>query len=433
MHRTVLPALGSLVILALLLAGCMGPGESGPSDTVQTPTPHPSESQPSASLDTVVDANNRFAIDLYQKIAGDPEYGDGNIFFSPFSISTALAITYEGAGGQTADEIQSVFHFPDNQSILQSGYADLIARVNSESNAYTLRTANALWAEQTHPFLPDYISTADCAYAAKTTNMDFIHQPEESRITINSWVEDQTEDRIKDLIPPGEINPNTALVITNAVYFKGTWVKQFNPEKTVDADFMTGSGTTVRVPMMQRTDEGAIYGYAETDSLQVLSMPYASGDGHNLSMRVLLPKDTHIDTPGHSLDAGALADIRQSLTWKQVKVYFPKFTMETKYFLPRTLSEMGMPRAFTTSADFSGMDGSRDLFITNIIHQAFVDVNEEGTEAAAATAVIMGKGASPAEEKVPVFRADHPFIFFIQDDETGNILFMGRVSDPSGT
>lgn len=430
-------ALTALALIAVILAGCTGPGEPGPSIEA-TPTPTVTVTAPPSlpppeipgSATSVVDGNNRFALDLYARIADDPKAGDGNIFFSPFSISTALAITYEGARGETADEIQSVFHFPVNQTALRSGYATLVARANSRLNAYTLRTANALWAEKTHPFLPDYLGIADRYYDAKTTNMDFIYRPEKSRIIINQWVEDKTGDQIKDLIPPGAIDSSTALLITNAIYFKGTWVKQFDPEKTRDADFMTGSGTTIRVPMMQRTDDAAVFRYAETEMFQVLEMPYESGSGTELAMLVVLPREN--DTAGvvQSLDVGTLQEIRQSLAFRVVRVYFPKFVMETKYFLPRTLSEMGMPTAFTAGADFSAMDGSRDLFITDVIHQAFVEVNEEGTEAAAATAVIMGKGASPAEEKVPVFRADHPFIFFIQERETGNILFMGQVSDP---
>jgi len=430
MHRTAIPLLGALSVLAIFLAGCTAPAWPGPSIAGETPAPRPTITQSSPPLDAVVDANNRFAFDLFNSLADDPEYGKGNIFFSPYSISTALAITYEGAREETADEIRSVLHFPGNPTVLRSGYAALIARLNDKVSAYTLRTANALWAEKTHPFIPDYIGIADRNYAAKTTNMDFIHQPEDSRLTINSWVEDQTEDMIKDLIPPGEINPNTALVITNAIYFKGTWVKQFDPTLTRDADFMTGSGATVQVPMMQRTDDAAIYGYAETDTFQVLEMPYDSGDGAELSMLVILPRENDTAGLAQSLDSTTLQEIRKSLAYKIVRVYFPKFTMETKYFLPRTLSAMGMPSAFTPGADFSGMDGGRDLFITNIIHQAFVDVNEEGTEAAAATAVIMGKGAAPPEDYVPVFRADHPFIFFIQESETGSILFMGRVSEP---
>jgi len=287
-----------------------------------------------------------------------------------------------------------------------------------------------LWAEQTYQFLAEYISTADRYYSAQTTNMDFVTKPDESRITINRWVEEQTEDKIKDLLPAGSIDPATRLVITNAIYFKGSWVKQFDEEKTTEENFRTGTGSTVRVPMMQRIDEDAIYGYAETDSLQVLSMPYESDSGKELSMLVLLPKGDNLTAVGHSLDTDTLSDLQQSLTSRQVMVYFPKFTMETKYSLPQTLSAMGMPTAFTGAADFSGMDGARDLFIDDVIHQAFVELNEEGTEAAAATAVVMKLSAMPVEEPVPVFRADHPFIFLIQDDDTGNILFMGRVTNP---
>ncbi len=428
----VILGMATCMVLAILLAGCTGLQQPGPSAPQETPTPIPAVSLPSASSDTVVDANNRFSLDLYSRLADDPEFRDGNLFFSPFSLSSALAINYEGARGNTADEIRSVFHFPDNRSVLLSGFEETIARVNGNANAYTLRTANAMWAEQTHPFLPDYISTADRYYGAKTTNLDFIHAPDESRITINRWVEDRTGDRIKDLIPAGAIDSNTRLVITNAIYFKGTWVKQFDPEKTVDADFLTGRGTTVKVPMMQRTDETAVYGYAETDTFQVLEMPYESGTGTEISMLVLLPKGNDLQEIEQSLGSGELRDLREALQSRQVKVFFPRFTMETKYFLPRVLSAMGMPLAFTGAADFSGMDGSGDLFITDVIHQAFVEVNEEGTEAAAATAVIMGKGAAPREDEVPVFRADHPFIFIIQDSGTGNILFMGRMSDPAG-
>ena len=420
-------------IVTVIFSGCFGPAGPAPSSEKETLTPAVTTSLPSASTSNVVDSNNRFALDLYERLADDPEYGNGNILFSPFSISTALAITYEGARGRTADEIRSVFHFPDNRSILQSGYVDLIGRTGGQGNAYTLRTANALWAEQTRPFLPEYISTAGRYYAAKMTNLDFLHQPEEARITINQWVESQTDDRIKDLIPPGEIDSDTALVITNAIYFKGTWVKQFDPALTRDAEFLTGNGATVQVPMMQRTDDGAVFRYTETDSFQALELPYESGNGTGLSMLVILPRSP--DPRGMTMvsDATTLDKIRHALTFKIVRVYLPKFTMETKYFLPRTLSAMGMPGSFTSGADFTGMDGARDLFITNVIHQAFIDVNEEGTEAAAATAVIMGKGAGPLEGEVPVFRADHPFIFIIQDNGTGNILFMGRVSNPAGS
>lgn len=429
---TAILVLASLTILVLLLAGCIGPEQPGPPTGQRTPIPPvTTTSAPvSDSQQSGVDANNRFAIDLYTRLA---DQGDGNIFFSPFSISSALAITYEGARGNTADEIRSVFHFPDNTTMMRNGFARTIAGINSGASTYTLRTANALWAEQTYPFLPEYISTADRYYSAQATNLNFISKPDESRITINRWVEEQTEDKIKDLLPAGSINPLTRLVITNAIYFKGTWVKQFDEKKTTEEDFHTGTGSTVRVPMMQRTDENATYGYAETGDLQVLQMPYESDSGKQLSMLVLLPKDTDLATVERSLNVTTIAELRQNLTSQRVMVYFPKFTMETKYSLPRTLSAMGMPIAFTGAADFSGMDGTRNLFIDDVIHQAFVDVNEEGTEAAAATAGVMTMSSMLVEEPVPVFRADHPFIFLIQDNETGNILFLGRMANPVST
>jgi len=199
MNRNAISLLGALLALSILLAGCTA--SERPSFSTSVETPAPGIDQSLSSLDVVVDANNRFALDLYASLAGDPEYGNGNIFFSPYSISTALAITYEGARGQTADEIRSVFHFPGNRTVRRSGYRDLIAYINGRAETYTLRTANALWAEKTYTFLPDYISTAETWYGARTTNLDFVNSPDESRIIINRWVGAQTEDRIKDLYP----------------------------------------------------------------------------------------------------------------------------------------------------------------------------------------------------------------------------------------
>lgn len=421
-------ALAALAILCIISAGCTG---TGPADSVPPTTAEPTPAEPASSAEqAVVGANNRFACDLYSQLAADPEYSESNLLFSPFSLSSALAITYEGARGTTADEIRSVLHFPDDSAVLREGFLDINAGLNAGNAGYTLRTANAMWAEKTHPFLPDYIATAETRYGANTTNLDFITAPDESRQIINHWVEDETEQKIKDLIPAGSITSLTRLVITNAIYFRGDWVLQFDKNKTREADFRTAPGTPVRVPMMERTDENAIYRYAENDDLQLLGMPYEHGSGKKLSMVVLLPKGNDISVIERSLTAENLSAWQESATSRRVRVWLPKFTLETKYFLPKTLSEMGMPTAFTGAADFSGLDGTRDLFITDVIHQAYLDVNEEGTEAAAATAVILGKGMpAPA----PAFRADHPFLFLIQDDETGYILFMGRVVAPDGS
>ena len=378
----------------------------------------------------VADANNRFALDLYSILKKDPECSGDNLFFSPFSISSALAITYEGARGTTADEIRNVFHFPTDDSVRRRGYSEITAGLNAWRAGYMLRTANALWAEKTSPFLPEYTSTAQHYYSATTKNLDFISKPEDSRIEINRWVEDKTDNKILNLISAGAINPLTRLAVTNAIYFKGTWIKQFDKNDTREENFRTSPDTTVRVEMMQRTDKDAVYNYGETENLQLLEMPYARRRGKKLSMLVILPKDDNLMTAENFLSYQNLSDIRKSLSSRSVKVYFPKFRLETEYRLVATLGTMGMPTAFSSAADFSGMNSTRNLFISNLIHKAFVDVNEKGTEAAASTGFGMVLSAEPLRSLV--FRADHPFIFIIQDTESGNILFMGRVTDPNG-
>ncbi len=275
------------------------------------------------------------------------------------------------------------------------------------------------------------MNTARVYYNANATNLDFRNQADNSRITINKWVEDQTNNKIRDLIPSGSINPLTTLLITNAVYFKGTWVQPFDKNETRDEVFNVEPGKTVPVQMMQKTDREAIFKYAETDTLQVLEMPYAKGSGKQISMLVLLPKTHDLASVEESLNVQKLAEWRNALISQRVNVMFPKYNLETKYDLSSTLASMGMPTAFTDQADFSGMDGTKNLSIGTVIHQAFADVNEEGTEAAAATVVGMERMSAKNEPPIPTFRADHPFIFIIQDSENGNILFMGRVSNPS--
>jgi serpin B len=220
-------------------------------------------------------------------------------------------------------------------------------------------------------------------------------------------------------------------VITNAVYFKGTWEMQFDANITQDAGFQVSASNTTTVRMMQRTDSDARYPYAENDDVQLLEMPYAHSSGAGLSMIVLLPKGDNLSAAEQYLSPENLSLLEQSASTRQVEVFFPKFQLDTQYSLPAVLSEMGMPTAFTASADFSGMDGRRDLLINDVVHKAYVDVNEEGTEAAAATGVVVNQMAVRQESPVPVFRVDHPFVFLIRDDNTGTVLFMGRVTNPS--
>lgn len=384
------------------------------------------DSSVGGNASTVVEANNRFAFDLYPKYKSE----EGNIFFSPYSISSALAMTYEGARGKTAEEIAAVFYFPQNDTVRRSSFAAINGEINKKDKPYTLRTANALWAQEAYSFLPDYFSVVEKYYGGKVTNMDFVTKTEESRLTINQWVEAQTNNRIKDLIPSGAISPATRLVLTNAIYFKGTWVKQFDKNMTTEQDFRVSGGKTVRAQMMSMAKER--FNYTETDALQILELPYSGGE---LSMLILLPKGDDFRSLEDSLTAEKIAAWRKNLKSEKIdELYLPKFKFETKYFMADTLKELGMSSAFDPdNADFSGMTGKKDLYISSVIHQAFVEVNEEGTEAAAATGVIMDLTAMPVQEDRIIFDADHPFIFVIQQKSTGNILFLGRVSDPSAT
>ncbi len=382
----------------------------------------------------VTEANNRFAFELYSDLNKNQVNSGKNVFFSPFSISTVLALAYEGARGTTADQIQAVFHYPTDNSTRRSEYSTLITGLNDGNSGYTLRTANALWAEKTYRFLPEFTSIAQNYYDAKTINLDFFNQPENSRKTINTWVEDKTNDKIRDLIPGGSITRDTKLVITNAIYFKGTWVQQFAKDETKADTFFVAPGNSVNVQMMQRTDQDAMFNYAETGGIQVLEMPYTHRSGKELSMVVILPGgNVSLAAAEGSLSGSGLSDLKSRLSPQRVMVYFPKFRLETDYSLTGDLKAMGMPIAFSDGADFSGMDGTRNLVISDIVHKAYIDVNEEGTEAAAATGGIFTSKAMFPEQPVPVFRADHPFIFFIQDRDTGAILFMGRILNPAGS
>ncbi|HEX7320501.1 MAG TPA: serpin family protein [bacterium] len=378
-------------------------------------------------VSTVVNANNRFAFELYTKFNERSGSKAENIFFSPYSIVVALTMTYEGARGQTAEEMRTVFHIPEDANLRRSNFAKIINEINGKDKKYKLSTANALWAQKDYKFLDGYTNAVEKFYGGKVTNLDFVKQGEKSRQTINTWVEDQTNKKIKDLIPPGVLDAYTRLVLTNAIYFKGTWAKQFDKKETRDEDFRTGAGENVKVPMMRLTGVDAEFYYGETEEIQMLEMAY---EGEDLSMVMLLPKEDKLEEIERSITSEKWSEWKGMVSERRVDVYIPKFKFETQYFMVDALTEMGMPSAFDTElADFSGMDGTKFLLIQNVIHKAFIEVNEEGTEAAAATAVIMG--IDSAMPRIPVFRADHPFIFAVQQRNTGNILFLGKVSDPS--
>ncbi|RLG70423.1 MAG: serpin family protein, partial [Candidatus Iainarchaeum archaeon] len=373
---------------------------------------------------TLVNANNQFAFDLYSELKKKSK-NDENIFFSPYSIFVALSMTYEGAKGKTAEEMEKVLHLPADKNLRRANFAKIINEINKPNKKCKLSTANALWPRINVKLLEEYQNTIEKYYGGKMTPLDYAKDSEGSRQIINRWVEDQTEGKIKDLIPAGFLKPSTVLVLTNAIYFKGNWLFQFDPKETKEEDFKTSSGKIVKVPMMRLVNTDKKFNYAETEDVQILELPY---DGKDLSMLIILPEENKLEKIENELSAEKLSEWKGMLKKQKVDIYLPRFKLKTKYFLADTLKKMGMSTAFDASANFSGINGEGGIWIDEVIHQAFVDVNEEGTEAAAATGVMMVEGI---HSLFPVFRADHPFIFLIQERKTGNILFMGKVANPA--
>lgn len=376
-------------------------------------------------ITSVVNANNSFAFDLYS------EYKDSNdnIFFSPYSISSALAMTYEGASGKTAEQMQSVFGFPSDATIRRPSYASIYNQLNKADSGYTIGMANALWVDKKYTVQSDYLDVVSKYYGGQATNVDFKNETEKTRGQINKWVEDKTNNKIKDLFPMNSIQNTTKLVLANAIYFKGSWLDEFNSSQTEDRDFKTSSNKKIQVPTMSKNGS---YRYYEDSDLQAVKIPYKSD---KMSMMIILPKDGKLEAVEKNLSVDKLSSWDSDTSYQQVDLYIPKFKVNTSYTLTKTLKDMGMPLAFSNLADFSklNMDKDNKLKIDIVVHKAYVDVNEEGTEAAAATGVGMMRITSVAEpeDEPKVFRADHPFIFLIRDTENGNILFAGRINDPT--
>ncbi len=424
MRKTALVLIAS--ILALTLAGCAAPAASA--DELRSSEPRETALPlPSGDMGALLEGNGAFAFDLYHQVVEGTE----NLFYSPYSISLALAMTYAGARSETEEQMAQALHFGLPQNRLHTAFNILDQELGArgegaqgkDGEGFRLNIVNAIWGQKDYSFLQDYLDTLARNYGAGLRVVDFIGAPEPSRITINDWVEEQTEERIKDLIPKGAINVLTRLVLTNAVYFNAAWESQFEEGFTAPGPFHLLDGAEVNVPMMRQT-EG--FGYASGPDFETVELPY---DGHELSMVILLPAAGRFETFEGSLDYGVVKSAIGALQHTQVALTMPRFKMETSFNLNDALSELGMGIAFEpTVADFSGMDGGRDLFISDVVHKAFVEVDEAGTEAAAATAVIMeatGMPAQPVEVTI-----DRPFVFLIRDMETNAILFVGRVMNP---
>jgi serpin B len=416
-----LSLLTAMVLLSLV--GCGNGAEIARSAKQRVTSPDVA----APDLADLVDGNSGFAFDLYQFL----KEGNDNLFYSPHSISLALAMTYAGARGETEGQMADTLRFTLPQARLHPAFNGLDLELagrgegaeGRDGEGFRLHIVNAIWGQEGYGFLSEFLDVLAENYGAGLRLVDFVNAPEESRVIINEWVGEQTEDRIEDLIPAGVIDPATALVLTNAIYFNAAWAEPFDVDLSDDSAFHLLDGGEVSVPMMRHT---ASFGYAEGEGVQAVELPY---DGRELSMVILLPDAGEFDTFESTLDAGRVDGIVEDLAPRQVALTMPKLEFEFGLSLKDSLAAMGMPDAFSGAADFSGMTGTRDLFIGDVIHKAFVSVDEAGTEAAAATAVVMQKLAMP-EEPVEV-TVDRPFIFLIRDIQTGAILFVGRVVDPS--
>ena len=374
-----------------------------------------------SSLESAVRGNTAFALALYQKLRAT----EGNFFFSPYSISAALAMTHAGARGDTQTQMTQALHFLLDQQQLHPALALLGAKLEQigKHGHVQLRIANALWPRKGVAVLKEFLALVKKFYRVRVTPIDFSDE-EAARHVINAWVEQNTAGRIKDLIVPGVLDTLTRLVLVNAIYFKGNWASPFDSGLTTPAPFLVAPGSSVQVPMMTRKHA---FRFADDDGLQILELPYA---GNDLSMLVLLPEETFgLAKLEASLVVEKMDKWISDLQLMDVQVFLPRFELSFPFRLDDTLKSMGMLDAFSDHADFSGMDGSRELFIGAVLHKAFVAVNEQGTEAAAATAVVMQLKALAFPSIV--FRADHPFVFLIRENSTGSILFMGRVLNPT--
>lgn len=416
------------VLLASVLAGCdwLWPDVSddavAQSNLARDLDPDVSEDDAAA----LAAGNGAFAFALYHEVAGD-----GNLFFSPFSVSSALAMAYAGAAGDTETQIAAALHFDLGQGALHPAVNAIDLELNGrdeveapyEGDGFELSIVNAVWGERGFTFLDSYLDVLAVSYGAGLRLADFSGDPDGSRTTINGWVSEQTNDRVNDLLPAGSISSATRLVLTNAIYFKAPWLYPFDEDDTQAEWFTTLSGSSASVSMMHETVDAA---YAQVGDVQVVELPY---NGGKLAMLLLVPDAGQFESFEESLDYGAYEQIVGQLEEHQVHLGLPKFEFEYALSLVGALRSLGMEDAFDPdAADLSGIDGARDLYISNVLHKAFVSVDEIGTEAAAATAVIIDFTAIPGE---PVtLTINRPFLLVIRDIPTDTILFVGRVVEP---
>jgi serpin B len=400
--------------IAVLLAGVLAAGAS------EASAGKPAEPDEVA----LVRGNNEFAFDLYARLRAT----DGNVFFSPYSISSALAMTQAGARGPTARQMSGTLRFPTDGDRLHRAFAT-VARdvIGGARGGVELHIANGLWTQTGLPILPAFQATVTNLYRAEVTPLDFMRAPETARMRINAWVEQQTRDRIKDLVPEDVIKPDARVVLTNAIYFKGAWQYAFPEAGTRNGPFTLATGAAVGdVPLMNQRGR---FRYLDGGTFQALELPYDAGAQ---SMIVFLPaRADGLPELEKTLTAAHMTDYLARMTLDDVSVTLPRFKLTAAFQLKDALVALGMPLAFSAAkADFSGITTAQRLALSAVIHKAYVDVNEKGTEAAAATAAVLVTTSAGPRESSRVFRADHPFLIVIRDNRTGSLLFAGRLVHP---
>ena len=375
-----------------------------------------------ADRDALVRGNTAFALDLYRRQPA------GNIFFSPYSISTAMAMVDAGARGTTAKEIESAMHLPFGGARLAQGWAALLDDVNRHGGGYELVTANAMWPARDIELRADYVAMAKKDFGAAIETLDFAHAAEGARRRINAWVSEATRKKIQDLIPSGSIHGDIRLVLTNAIYMKATWASQFMKDHTNENGTFHAAGGDVKIPLMFQVSH---FRYFHGDGVKVVELPY---EGNELSMLVVLPDAPQgLTAVEKALTAETLARWEEKLDVRRVSLGLPRFSSEIGLELAPALQAMGIRLAFDTrgAADFSGITAKENICISRVIHKARIDVTEKGTEAAAATSVLMAAGARAMQEPPPeIFHADHPFFFVIRRTASKSVLFIGRLAKP---
>ena len=417
-----------LLLAALLLLPACAPA---PVQAQEVHSDLPRELEPqveSSDLAELARGNTDFAFDLYKQISS----GDENLFYSPYSVSIALAMTYAGARNNTADEMAQALHFTLPSARLHPAFNKLALELESRSKAeglepdqaFQLSVANSLWGQSGFHFEQEFLDALALNYAAGMRLVDYQKDAEAARLAINDWVSKSTNQKIKDIIPQGALDALARLVLANAVYFKAAWQYPFDPDATQPGPFRLLDGTTVDVPMMRETENRSCM---QGDGFRSVELLYT---GWQLSMWIILPDEGHFRDVESLLDAGFLDSIEKALTLKKVHLAMPKFKFEWSSGVVDGLMALGMRDAFDQErADFSGMTGGRDLYIKDVLQKAFISVDEKGTEAAAATVVIMRPVSEPSEEME--VNLDRPFFFLIRDNPTGTILFVGRVTNPA--